>query len=317
MFVEPDFFELIDTARRAEGGLVSWRVDRLRADLSGPLVVVGAGGTAPLARLWAGLHARAGHPAWARTPLELRERPLPDGAQVLMLSASGRHHDVLGATRHALDAGARVHAVCTRADAPLIDIVRSADAAHHAVVLPGPAQKQGLATRAAGVPLLVLAQAVHGGDSGGAVAGSALFEVEPTPLPRSRPRDVVALGAGLARPAAEAFAQLVRESGLAPARADDPRDFAHGAFMAVTPDTWLVIFGLPDQRWLGPWCQALLDGPTSVRLIAEGGPVEAAARLYARALTTADQAMQAFDARPGRADIPGWAARIYRLPIEG
>lgn len=312
MVVEPEFFEMVDTARRAEGGLVSWRVDRLRADLAGPLVVIGAGGTAPLARLWAELHARTGHAAWATTPLELRERPLPTGAQVLVLSASGRHHDILGAARHALDAKARVHAVCTRADAPLIDMVRGADASHHAVVLPGPARKQGLATRAAGVPLLVLMQAVYGGG----MAAAALFDLSPIELPPSPPSDVVALGAGLARPAADAFAQLVRESGLAPARAADPRDFAHGAFMAVEPQTWLVIFGLSSQRWLGPFCQALLDGPICLRLSAPGGPVEAAARLYARALATADQAMHAFDARPGRSDIPSWAARIYRLPVD-
>ncbi|MEZ4433751.1 MAG: hypothetical protein R3F65_15190 [bacterium] len=204
---------LQDTAARAETALVGWRLDRLRGALERPLVVVGAGGSLPVAALWAALHARSGQPAWAATPLELREGRWPQGAAVLVLSASGRHHDVLGAARHALAAGHPVHAVTNRPDAPLIDLVREGGARHQTVALAGPSFEEGLAARHAAVPMALLAGRLYARGEERVDAG--LFEA-PALLPLDpfggRPGDVVALGAGLARPAAEVFAHLVRES---------------------------------------------------------------------------------------------------------
>ena len=55
---DPLTVPLIETARRADAGLVGWRIDRLRDALAGPLCIVGAGGSRAVARLWAALHRR-------------------------------------------------------------------------------------------------------------------------------------------------------------------------------------------------------------------------------------------------------------------
>lgn len=309
---------LQDTAARAETALVGWRLDRLRGALDRPLVVVGAGGSLPVAELWASLHARSGQPAWAATPLGLRERRWPRDAAVLVLSASGRHHDVLGAARHALAAGHPVHAVTNHADAPLIDLVREGGARHQTVALAGPSFEEGLAARHAAVPMALLAGRLYARGEERVDAG--LFEA-PALLPLDpfggRPGDVVALGAGLARPAAEAFAHLVRESGLAPARAGDPRDFAHGEFVAVGPQTRIAVFGLGEQAWLGAYLAALPTAVAPLRLVDPRPGAAGAVALFARALDAAGVVMRAAGAQPGRESIPPWAAALYRLPVDG
>lgn len=309
---------LQDTAARTETALVGWRLDRLRDALARPLVVVGAGGSLPVAGLWAALHARTGQPAWATTPLGSRERRWPSNAAVLVLSASGRHHDVLGAARHALAGGHPVHAVTTRADAPLVDLVREGGPRHQTIALEGPAFEEGLAARHAAVPMALLAGRLYARGEERVDAG--LFEV-PALVPLDpfggRPGDVVALGAGLARPAAEAFAHLVRESGLAPARAADPRDFAHGEFVAVGPATRIAVFGLAAQRWLGPYLDALPIAVAPLRLVDPRPGASGAVALYARALDAAGVVMRAAGAQPGRESIPPWAAALYRLPVDG
>ncbi len=301
---------LLETARRAAAGLaVDPRpAQRLGRALAGPLTVVGAGGSRPVARLWAALHRRAGHPARAPSPAGLRESP-PD-TPILILSASGKHPDILGAAEAGLRAGVPVHAVTTRADAPLVARVRAAG--HVAVVVEGPAVKEGLAARHAPLPMAVLAARMYGVDD-----PAPLFAADGAPDAFAaafarRPADVVALGAGPARPAADAFAHLMRESGLAPARSDDPREFAHGQFMAVRPATRLVVFGLVGQRGLDPFIAALPAAQT--RSIVETRPgVAGAVALYARAVQAAGQAMRAADTRPGKDAVPPWGAALYRM----
>ena len=62
---------LADTAQRVEYDLVGWRVARLRDVLVGPLAIMGVGGSRVAAELWARLHERTGHPAWALGPHDL------------------------------------------------------------------------------------------------------------------------------------------------------------------------------------------------------------------------------------------------------
>lgn len=310
---DPLHHPLLDTARRAAAGLDRdpAAATRLRRALAGPLAVVGAGGSRPVARLWAALHRRAGHPARAPSPASLLESP-PD-APILILSASGRHPDILRAAEAGLRAGVPVHAVTTRADAPLVAQVGAAG--HVAVVVEGPAVKEGLAARHGPLPMAVLAARLHGVDDPAPLFAAELaVDADPDPITASAPRpaDVVALGAGLARPAADAFAHLMRESGLAPARSDDPREFAHGQFMAVGPATRLVVFGLAGQRGLDPFVAAL---PAAQRLsiVEPRSGVAGAVALYARAVRAAGRAMAAADARPGKDAVPPWGAALYRM----
>lgn len=316
---EPLRTPLIESARRAENGLVGWRLDRLREALAGPLCIVGAGGSRTVARLWAALHRRAGHPAYTPSPLDLHlEAPRHP---VLLLSGSGRHHDLLGAAEAALRSGQPVHAVTTSAEAPLIDRLRRADESHQTLALTGPAVKEGLAARHALVPMALLAGRMYGVDGVAAVEAFAEPAGRPDPdtrlaeqLAEAAPGDVVVFGAGLGRPAADVFAHLVRESGFAPARAVDPREFAHGQFMAFGPRTRAVVFASDDQSpWMQPFCDAL---PRSAALVGPPGAAGALA-LYARALRMAGALMRAAGATPGRADIPPWGAKLYRMQVHG
>jgi len=311
---DPLTVPLIETARRTSADLVGWRVDRLRVDLAGPLCVVGAGGSRTVARLWAALHRRGGQPAYSPSPLDVHLDP--PVSPVLLLSGSGRHHDILGAADAALAAGGPVHGVTTRAEAPLLDRLRRADPRHHTLALTGPTVREGLAARHALVPMALLAARLYGVD--GPAAVDAFAEVEgdariARALVADPPGDVVALGAGLARGAADVFAHLMRESGLAPARAADPREFAHGQFVAVGPRTRLVVFGLNDQPWLRPFIAAL---PSSAAFIEPGGGALGALGLYGRALRAAGVAMAAAGATPGRDAIPPWGAALYRMPVD-
>lgn len=307
---------LVETARRADAGLVGWRLDRLQADLEGPLCLVGAGGSRPVARLWAELHRRRGHRVQTPTPLDVHLMP-PDGP-VLILSASGRHHDILGAAEAALAAGGPVHGVCTKADAPLLVRLRAADAHHHTVALTGPAVSEGLAARHGAVPMALLAGRVFGLDGDAAVQAFAAVQADRAPAERlaaDAPADVVALGAGLGRAAAEVFAHTLRESGLAPARAADPREFAHGQFVAVGPRTRLAVFGLAEQPWLAPFVEALPAEIAPLVVVEQATGAAGALALFARALDCAGIAMKAAGATPGREAIPPWGAKLYRMPV--
>lgn len=306
---------LIETARRADAGLVGWRLDRLRQALAGPLCIVGAGGSRAVAMLWAALHRMTGAPATTPSPLALRsDRPT---TPVLILSGSGRHHDILGAAEAALAAGVAVHGVCTSAEAPLLDRLRRADPGLQTVALDGPTVREGLAARHALVPAALLAGRVHGLDGLDAVDAFARVDGEverAETLAAARPGDVVVLGAGRARGAAEIFAHLLRESGFAPARAADPREFAHGQFVAVRPTTRLVLIGSTAQPWLPPFSAALPDGQTT-RIVDDRDGVLGALGLFARALNCAGETMAAAGATPGREAIPDWGAKLYRMPV--
>ena len=301
---------LAETAHRCETDLVGWRITRMREALAGaPLVVVATGSTHSAALLWARLHEETGHAAWASTPHDFVARALPPGTRVLLLSGSGRHHDMLRAARHAVRCAPAVHAaVCTHRP-PLGDLLRDAGDQNGVIQLTGPdAGLDGFLPLRALVPMIVLAARVRGTPG---LLAPVFGTARPASVPPTPPRDVVVLGAGLATPAAADFAIKVRESGLAPASYADPRDFAHGAWRAADPErTWLVSFALPEQR---PYLDAMLaDLPLpTVRIQTRRAGVEGALELLARGALTLARAIEHHGAEPHRAKIPAWATRLY------
>lgn len=305
---------LYEVAEEAEPALVGWRIERLRQSLSGPLAVVAAGGTRTAARLWARLHEHAGWPAWSMSPYELTQRPLPEGTRVLLLSASGRHHDLLAAARSAIARGAPTFAVTCDPRAPLCSVVREAREGNDAIVLPATAPRVGLVSPAAVVPMLVLAAGMYGGGPW----APCFRDAEPGPLPVGRPRRMVVLGAGLAAPAAADFANKCLESGFAFARWTDARDFAHGEFMTVDPaDTWVTSFAIGAQRrYIGRFLAFLPHDVQVLKLetIREGAA--GALRLLARGAVAFDRLAEAAGTLPTPADLPAWAKQVYKLPVE-
>lgn len=293
-------------ANRTISSLAGWRVTRLRSALQGPLAVVATGATFPVAVLWARLHEAAGWPAWALTPTDCLRRGVPEGAQVLFLSASGRHHDILQAAQHV----PKMFAVVCDRSAPLCDMVRSGGG--DAFILPRPPAPTTplLADPLPQIPLITLAAAVYDAPT----AGLAGLDGPLPSLPDRRPQHVLALGAGLAQPAAEDFAARCRESGIATARVSDLRNVAHGELMSIRPDaTWMVHFALSqDAAYVERYCAALPPELARTIVSASGG-VEGAVSLMHLSGRLAMGAMARFDAQPTVKDLPDWLRTLYRL----
>jgi fructoselysine-6-P-deglycase FrlB-like protein len=303
-----------ETAERAEAALVGWRLDRLRRALEGPLAVVASGGTMTAAQLWVLLHRQAGHAAWALTPDALAEEGVPAGTRVLILSAAGRHHDVLRAARLALEAGASVHAVVGDADAPLGALLRGHDDAHQVFVLPRSERRDQVLAVHALVPFLVLAGQLYG--DGGPYA--PLFaEAKPAATPEARPGMVVTLGAGLGGPAAFDFAWRTLESGLGPAWHTDVRNFAHGAFMPLvgrSRDALVLSFAPRSQRaYLDRYFRAFDPEVTVVRVETPHEGAFGALDLLGRGLATSAALLAGHGVSPRVEDLPPWGTAIYFL----
>jgi len=301
-------------AQQTETRLVSWRVQRFREALDRPLAIVAAGGTETAGALWARLHERAGQPAWVIHPQDFISRPIPAGSAALILSTSGRHHDLLGAARHALNNGAPTHVVVTAERSPLVALVRDAGAENASFSLPSLGPEASRYDLHCTLPMSLLAAHLYEG--GGPWAAS--FEGASLPLPDGLPTDVVTLGVGLARPVALDFAQKCRESGLAPAHTTELRQFAHGGVMAVRPGaTWLVSCAMVDEMpYVDRYLAQIPDDVTVLRLESSGRDVRSALNLLARSMMTfgalADRAGQ----HPDRSRFPRWASQLRLLPLD-
>lgn len=258
----------------------------------GPLCVVGSGLSLASAELWALLHARAGHPAWAMTPHAFVERGAPGGAAVLLLSAGGDHPDLLRAARAATEGKAQVGAVVGKDDTPL-----------HAV--------RGVSTMTALIPAPALAASLYAGQ--GPWEERLRGEAAELPAGMVKPRCVVALGAGDASPAAVDAAARVMETGIAPAWATDARNFSHGQFIALVPEETLVLsFAAGRQRaYLDGWVKALPAELRVVRVEVEEEGIGAALALLGHAAATC----AALRALVGGAAVPGWGRAVYGMGV--
>ena len=293
---------LAKAADRTASSLVGWRIERLRAALDGPLAVVAAGQTHAAALLWARLHEAGGQPAWALTPYELVQRGAPPGARVLILSVSGRQHDVLAAAHSVAGVRPAIAVTCDRS-APLTRVVRGGTDDGDAVILPrAPAP-------AAIVPMAVLAARVYAG------MGSwveAFRGARPATLHATPPRNVVCAGAGLAFPAAYDFAARCLGSGFAPARATDIRNLAHAESASFDPGRdWLLAAaaGSEQRTYLARAIETLPEDAAAIRLESDRVDAHAALELLAQSIVT----FAALGGAPG--DRPEWATRLSRLSV--
>ncbi len=307
-----------ETAERTEAALVGWRLDRLRRAIEGPLAVVASGGSMTAARLWVLLHRRAGNPAWALTPDGLIEEGVPPGTSVLILSAAGRHHDVLRAARRTIDLGVPTHAVVGDGEAPLGALLRGHDDSHQVFVLPRPERRDQVLAVHALVPFLVLAGQLYGE---GEPVSPVFQDAEPADLPDRRPEMLVALGAGVGGPAASDFAWRTLESGFAPAWSTDVRNFAHGAFMPFVQrgGAGMVLSFAPraQRNYLDTYFRAFDPAVHVVRVETTLDGALGALDLLARGLATFDRLLARHRVTPRIEDLPAWGTAIYFLARPG
>ncbi len=293
---------LAKAAERTASSLVGWRIERLRTALDGPLAVVAAGQTHAAALLWARLHEAGGHPAWAMTPYDLLHRGVSPGVRVLVLSVSGRHHDLLAAARLVAGEHPTIAVTCDRS-APLARVVRGAADDSDAVVLPRAPSPASI------VPMAVLAARVYAG-MGSWVA--AFRSARPATLHATPPRTVVCVGAGLAYPAAYDFAARCLCTGFAPARATDIRNLAHAESASYDPTRdWLLAAAAgPEQRtYIKRATETLPDGAASICLESDRTDAHAALELLGQSIVT----FAALEDPSG--DRPDWATRLSRLAV--
>lgn len=298
----PAHDEAAKAAVKTENSLVGWRIERLRAVLDGPLAVVAAGQTHAAAVLWARLHEAAGQPAWAMSPYDVLQRGVPSGARVLVMSVSGRHHDVLAAARSVAGKHPTIAVTCDRS-APLVRVVRGAHDQSDAVVLPNAPAPVSV------VPMLTLAARAYGG------IGSwmpAFRDARPQPVPDASPRVAVCMGAGLAYAAAVDFAARCTGAGFAHARGTDIRQFAHAETAAFDPGRdWLVCAaaGEAQRTYLHRVLDTMPEGTVALTFEAERADINGALSLLAQSMVTFAALGLPANAR---AD---WATRLARLSV--
>ncbi len=191
-----------------------------------PLLAVGSGGSMTAAHLAALLHRHYGNGISRHaTPLEvlLDETHLHRSA-VLILSASGRNHDVLAAARAASEAEVQVlGSISTRSKSPLADQVSNYNNGF-AFAGQNPSGKDGfLATNSLLATLAILARAY----------GVQLPSNDVTPdCPGVDPAlgrgSAIVLHGGWSSPAATDFESRLHESTLLNVQVSDYRNFGHG-----------------------------------------------------------------------------------------
>ena len=281
-----------ETAAGIESALDAGRVEQFRSLLDGPLAIVASGGSFTSALLWAHLHESAGSPAWAMTPYAFSQRLLPAGTRVLLLSASGHHHDIVRSAALSLERGHETRAVTCRARSPLAERLGPAMASGVVFVVNEPRYADGLIAVHALVAFAVLAARTYAGPG----PWTPCFDGSGMEPPAHVPRFVVAFGAGAAEPAAVDFANKCQEAGLTPAWHTDVRHFAHGQFMMLRSsdtDPLLVAFATRSQRaYVERFAAALPTGTSLHRIEVDTEGAVAALSLLARSMRSFERLVE-------------------------
>ena len=221
-------------------------------------------------------------PAIVLTPYEFILRPADDVCGVLLLSAGGGNPDIVNAARHAAEASHPVvGAIIGRSGSPLGAQMRDCRHAQR-VELELPVEKDPLGMNS----LLATVALLNRAYSEAFAQGELEVEVPP---PKAAVKgqalersvfDVIA--AGWSTPAARHFASECNEAALGAALLTDYRNFAHGAYHALTQrpgETTVVAFISPDCRELATKTLELLPESVS-RVVIEtakdggGGAIE-------------------------------------------
>lgn len=289
-----------------------------------PLVAVGSGGSSTAAHLAALLH-RHHCRGFARhsTPLELMlSEPGLHGAAMLLLSASGKNRDVLGALEHSLRFDARtIAAICTQTGSPLAASTRAFGRGH---VFDDdiPSGKDGfLATNSLFATCVLLIRAY------GVNLASEIESVTEARLPHKdgTRASVVVLHGGWSSPVATDLESKLNESAIAGALVSDYRNFGHGRHLWLSrrgAETLVVLLSTPETKTLAERTRALLpkDLPI-VELSTTRDGASGTLDLLIQAFRLVGELGQKQGFDPGRPSVPAFGRKLYHLasprPVNG
>lgn len=281
-----------------------------------PLIAIGSGGSSTAAHLAALLHRfHAGAFARHTTPLEimLSEPNLHESA-VLLLSASGKNRDVLGALERCVrQEVTRIATLCTQVDSPLASEARRYDRAH-VFEADAPSGKDGfLATNSLLATCVFIARA-YGWNLSEFVADAPSYPS----LDGVRGRSMaVVLHGGWGSPVATDFESKLNESAIASAQLADYRNFGHGRHLWLArraPETFVVALVTPETAVLAERTRALLPAEIPViELRTEARGAAGTLELLVQAFRVVGELgeLQGFD--PGRPSVPDFGRKLYHL----
>jgi phosphoglycolate phosphatase-like HAD superfamily hydrolase len=292
-----------------------------------PMFAVGSGGSLTVAHMAALLHQNLGAIAKAVTPLEFTSfRRVMSQISVLILSASGRNSDILGALRFAaVSHPNQLMTVCMTANSPMADLSSKFQYAQ-LLDFDLPSGKDGfLATNSllAAVTILIRAYSCSGtGDlfslperlpSAPEVCEQLADSLQP--LLGKNTWTVLYGGWGL--PAAMDTESKLTEAGLKNIQVTDYRNFGHGRhhwFAKRGEESGIVALITPDEKELSDKTIHLLPDNIPILRVEtnETGPT-GGIDLLVRVLHLVHLIGNAQGLDPGKPGVPVFGRRIYRL----
>jgi fructoselysine-6-P-deglycase FrlB-like protein len=300
--------------------------------LGGPVVAVGSGGSLSAAIFAATLHERLGGlPGRAVTPLALRELPrhAPD-TSYLLLSASGRHPDVLAAFRELVDREPRhLVVLTTQRDTPLMKLACRYRWVETVQLSLRSGADGFLATNSLLAFATWLARAYSAETGGPELPGNLRATLAPHTFARWRAQsaplwrrdDIVLLYSMLLTSAAVDLESKFTEAALGHLQTADFRHFAHGRHHWLAKhgqrSAVLALNTEEDQR-LSDRTLHLLPNDVPQVALHFGGPLPKAmlAALTASIFLTGERGRRV-GIDPGRPGVPRFGSRIYRLTATG
>jgi hypothetical protein len=280
-----------------------------------PLIAVASGGSTAAAHLAALVHReRMGAFARHSTPLELLlSEPSLHQASVLLLSASGKNKDVLGALERSVACDARAVASLTmQPDSPLAKLTRAFERGY-ACDLESPAGKDGfLATNSLIATCAVIVRAYQGSLHPEICLGSG------AKLSSKHVRSFVqVLHGGWGAPVATDLESRINESAVAAAQISDYRNFGHGRHLWLArraPETIVVAVVTPETAGLAERTCALIprDIPI-VELRTELSGAQGSLELIAQSIHFVGALAELQSVDPGKPSVPEFGRKLYHL----
>jgi hypothetical protein len=235
---------------------------------------------------------------------------------MLLLSASGKNRDVLGALEHGLRFDARTIAtICTQTGSPLAASARAFGRAH---VFDDdiPSGKDGfLATNSLFATCVLLARA-YGVGLPSEIESAAEMRL---PHKGESRASVVVLHGGWSSPVATDLESKLNESAIAGALVSDYRNFGHGRHLWLSrrsAETLVVLLATPETKTLAERTRALLPKDLPVVEIStthDGAAGTLALLVQAFRLVGELGQKQGFD--PGRPSVPEFGRKLYHLAL--
>ena len=325
---ESELLQLAATYRWSLSLDTSPLVERVRALAGSPLLVIGSGGSQSTAHLISDLHQqRFGELSKADTPLVASSYVHKlKSCGILLVSAGGRNHDILGVARAAVEAEPKsLIALCASRGSPLRRIVEGFSRGF-CFEFELPSGRDGFLATNSLLALSTVALTVY--DHTRNLVANDLEKI----LGRSELRRSLGLSAAkrslldykylvvLYGPESQSAAldleSKLIEAGLVSVQLSDYRNFGHGRhhWLAKNPETGVVALAGSGERRLAERTLALLPAKTQAILIkTELSGIGSWLALQAAVFAFVAEYGSSRKIDPGRPGVPEFGRRIYHL----